>query len=604
MPQVPVYGDRQVREQALQPVFQNAPDVSSGARALAQGLGAVAEAADRIDLRDAQAKANEVDTSLTRAWNKWEDDNRGKFTNQTADGYTKAVDAWWQEAAKTYGKDLNGRSQAMVGQALSRRQTIALEQAGKYEFAEKEKYADSTTNSAINTATVNALKTRDYAGEAQRVRTLVQEQGVRKNWNKEQRDTELNARLGAFNTAVIAQLAEKDAAQAQVYLNNAIERGEIRPDQQPRLESIIKGEADNQFATVTAASMADKPLKEQLAEAAKITDPQRREKTLNQVRNNYALVKQAEQEQEAQFSDQAWQLFAKGQRIPEAVLSGMNGRERAQLQESQRTRSERMAAGTSVKTDMLTYINAREALMSEDPAVRASVNLSALTEKIAPEWMDKLLNIKSAGSKGSSPKFDGMKTDQQRIDLGLKEAKIDPKRNPDEAGRFINEVDRQVRALSESKGGKEVTPTEKQKIVNDIVLDKVFVSELGRDPQKPLILLTPEEQKNAYVEVNGEEVKLSSIPLNDRQQIIASLQRRGEPVSEQAIAEVYVRVKKPAAAPVAAPVAAPATAPAARTTSPTSFPTPSMGLRPPSPRAPVEEWAAYRAAQAQKAAKP
>jgi hypothetical protein len=91
--------------------------------------------------------------------------------------------------------------------------------------------------------------------------------------------------------------------------------------------------------------------------------------------------------------------------------------------------------------------------------------------------------------------------------------------------------------------------------------------------------------------------------LNDRQQIIASLQRRGEPVSEQAIAEVYVRVKKPAAAPVAAPVAAPATAPAARTTSPTSFPTPSMGLRPPSPRASVEEWAAYRAAQAQKAAK-
>ena len=158
MPQVPVYNGPQIREQALQGGFQQNVDVTRDARAIGQALTQVGEVADRIDLRDAQAKANEVDTGLTRAWNKWEDDNRGKFTNQTADGYTKAVDAWWKEAAKTYGKDLDGRSQVMVGQTLSRRQTIALEQAGKYEFAEKEKYVDSTTNSAINTATVNALR--------------------------------------------------------------------------------------------------------------------------------------------------------------------------------------------------------------------------------------------------------------------------------------------------------------------------------------------------------------------------------------------------------------------------------------------------------------
>jgi hypothetical protein len=591
MPTVPLYNDRQVRTQALQPVFQNTPDVSSGARALAQGLGQVADVADRIDLRAAESKANEVDTQLTRAWDQWEDDNRGKYTNQAADGYTKAVDAWWKDAAKTYGGSLDARAQAMVGKTLSRRQTLALEQAGKHEFTEKERYADSTTEAAANTATVNALKTGDYAGEAQRIRELTDEQGRRKNWDKDQRDAARNARLGQFNTAVIAQLAEKDAAAAQVYLNGAIERGEIKPDQQPRLEAIVKSEADNQFATQKAAELATLSLKEQLAEAAKITDPQRREKTITQIKLNTALVREAEAEAERQASDQAWQMFSRGQKIPETILSSMNGRERAQLAESQRTRADRLAAGTPVKTNMLAYIDVREKLARGE-----TVDLRAYTEKIGKAEMEQLLDIQGAVRTGGV-KQDSMLTDEGRINAAIVSLGIDKRKKPEQAAMITNEIDRRVRSASAAKGGKDLTADEKQGIVDRVVLDKVFVSEFGRDPQKPLILLTPEEQKNAYVEVNGEEVKLSSIPLNDRQQIIASLQRRGEPVSEQAIAEVYVRVKKPAAAPVAAPVAAPAAAPQTRA------PAPGAALRPPSIYASAEEWAAYRAAQAQKAAK-
>lgn len=390
MPQVPVYGDRQVRTQALQPVFQNAPDVSSGTRALAQGLGQLGEVADRIDLRDAEAKANEVDTQLTREWDKWENENRGKYTNQAADGYAKAVDEWWKEAAKTYGGGLNGRSQAMVGKTLSRRQTIALEQAGKYEFAEKEKYADSTTAAAVTTATVAALKTGDYAGESQRVRDLVEEQGRRKNWDKDQRDAARNAQLGTFHTAVVAQLAEKDAAQAKKYLEDAIGRGEVPADRQTRLETIINGEADNQFATKFAAENANKPYPEQIAAAGQIENPQRREKALTAVKAQQAHIREAQRANEEAVSDKAWQLVGQGQRVPEAILAAMDGRERVQLQEAMRARFTRAATGATVKTDWNTYINLRERL-----ATGENVRIEAYTEKIAPAQLEQLIDIKT-----------------------------------------------------------------------------------------------------------------------------------------------------------------------------------------------------------------
>jgi hypothetical protein len=539
MPIVPTYQERQVRSAPLQPVFQNTPDVSSGARALAQGLGQVAEAADRIDLRDAQVKAEEADVALTKAWDDWENTNRSKFTNKNAEGYTKVVDEWWQEAAKTYGAGLDPRSQAMVGKTLARRRTVAYGQAGQYEVAEKKKYRDSTYAAALNTSLVTALKTGDYDAEAARTRDLVEAYGRDNELDKDQRDAERNARMGAFNTAVVAQLAEKDAAQAQKYLTGAIDRGEIRPDQQPRLEAIIKGEADNQFAKQEAARLAALPLKEQLAEAAKITDPQRREKTLTQMRNNYALVKQAEAEQEAKFSDEAWQLFSRGQKIPEAVLAGMNGRERAQLQESMRTRSERMAQGTPVKTDMLTYINVREKLARGE-----KVDLRAYTEKIGKGEMEQLLDIQDAASKPGTVKQDSMLTDEGRINAAIVGLGIDKKKDPETAVMLTNEIDRRVRAASAAKGGKDLTADEKQTIVDRVVLDKVYVDEWGTDPQKPLALVTPEEMSKAYVRVNGKNVRVSAVPALDRRQIVQALQATGQAPTEQAIVEMYLAGQK------------------------------------------------------------
>ena len=540
MPQVPVYGDRQLRTQALQPVMQQTPDVSSGARALGQGLMQVAEVADRIDLRDAQAKAATAESQITSEWMKWDAENRNKYRGANADGYVPAAEAWWKSAAENAGKELNPRAKSLATQSLRAKQTAALGNVQTFTMAEKERHADETYSADVATTIQFGVTSGDVASTAVQIRDKAAVLGARKGWTTEQVQAEAGKNLSAMHLAQISKLAENNAQAAQAYYD--ANKAEVGFQNQARVEQVLKGEMDNQFATQTAAAMAGKPLSEQLAEAAKITDPQRREKTLNQVRNNYALVKQAEQEQEAKFSDQAWQLFSRGQKIPEAILSGMNGRERAQLQESQRTRAERLAQGTPVKTDTVTYIDLREKLARGE-----KVDLRAYTEKIGKTEMETLLDIQTTASKGGV-KQDSMLTDEGRINNALLGLGIDKKKNDQQANAakaIVDEIDRRVRAASAAKGNKDLTADEKQTIVDRVVMDKVYVDSWGPDGDpKPLVILTEAERDKAYVNVNGKNVPVSSVPRTDRQQIIRALQATGQQPTEQAIVEMYLAGKQ------------------------------------------------------------
>ena len=536
MPQVPVYGDRQVRTEALRPVFQKTPDVSSGARALGQGLSNLGESIDRIDLRDAQAKAYDVETKITSEWLKWDGQARTHYRGERADGYLPAAEEWWKQASESYGKDLTPRARSLASQSLSRKQLAALQSVGTFTNAEKERHADDTYAADVATSIQFGVTSGDVAGTAQQIREKAAVVGARKGWTTEQVQAEAGKNLSAMHLAQITKLAEVDATQAQKYYDE--NKAEVAFQNQARVEQVLKGEMDNQFATQEAARLADKPLSEQLAEAAKITDPARREKTLTQIKNNHALVKQAEQERENTAADQAWQMFSQGKKIPEVILSGMAGRERAQLQEAMRARADRASAGTPVKTDMATYIDVREKLARGE-----KVDLRGYTEKIGPAQMEQLLDIQSSLRSGGT-KQDSMLTDEARITAAIVGLGIDKKRDPEAAVMLTTEIDRRVRSASAAKGGKDLTPDEKQAIVDRVVMDKVYLDEWGTDPEKPMALVTPEELGKAYVRVNGKNVRVSSVPQTDRRQIIQALQTTGLPVTEQAVVEMYLAGKK------------------------------------------------------------
>lgn len=455
MPQVPVYGDRQVRTEALRPVLQQTPDVSSGARALGQGLGQLAEAADRIDLRDAQAKASDAEAKITSEWLKWDSENRSKYRGANADGYAPAAEEWWKKAAETAGQELTPRAKALASRSLVTKQTQALGNVQAFTLAEKERHADETYSADVATTIQFGVTSGDVASTAVQIREKAAVLGARKGWTTEQVQAEAGKNLSMMHLAQISKLAEVDAAKAQEYYD--ANKAEVGFQNQARVEQVLKGEMDNQFATQTAAAMADKPLSEQLAEASKITDPQRREKTLTQVRNNYALVKQAQQEKESQFSDQAWQAFARGQKIPESILSGMNGRERVQLQEAQRTRSERLAAGKSVKTNPDELARIYD-MARENPEAFSAIKLTTLTEKISGGDLEQIATLQRSITKDKN-----VVTSAQLVGSYTKDMKADKK------GQFEQVFYNRLLEFKE-KNSRNPSDKEQKAIIDDLMM--------------------------------------------------------------------------------------------------------------------------------------
>ncbi len=152
------------------------------------------------------------------------------------------------------------------------------------------------------------------------------------------------------------------------------------------------------------------------------------------------------------------------------------------------------------------------------------------TDKIVEARMDQQDFDHIANEVGLKP-FANVKTEDQKAALG----------------QLKFSIEQQIDAAQQAKG-KALTRVEKMQIMRSAMDNKVLVDEWGTDPSKPVMLLKPEEMTKAYVTVEGREIKLSSIPPADRTAIITSRRKHGLPVTEQAIAEMWVRKNKPATA--------------------------------------------------------
>ena len=487
MPVVPTYNGPQVREQATQGGYQQNIDVSKGARALAAGLGDVAEVADQAYTRQAETTANTADLEISTGWLKWDAENRKKYQGANADGYSAAATEWWGKTAKDYSEKLDPMAKAMVGKSLARRQAASLGQVTQFVEGEKEKHADNTAAANIDTTIQFGVSSGDVAGASARVRELSAQVGARKGWTTEQVQTETLKNLSALHTAQIAKLVELPGGAVAAEAYYQANKTEIGFAQQPKVEQVLKAEVDNQFATQTAAEVAALPLGEQLAVAGKIEDPARREKTIAQIKNNYALVKEVQAEQEKKFADTAWQLVGQGRRVPEAILASMDGKERVQLQEHLRAKAERVASGGgAVKTDYKLYTELRERL-----AAGENINLAAYTEKIAGSQLEQLLDIKDARAKGGGKAPEARTQEQQLASF------IAPLELKGEArGRFESAFGDAVSEHINAKG-KAPDYEERKKILDRLTLEGTVEKNWWPDDTKPRWQMTPDEAAKA-----------------------------------------------------------------------------------------------------------
>lgn len=529
MPRLQQYNGPQVREQALQPVYQREIDVSSGLQQASRALNQISEVAERRAIREVETEANRIDTEISGGWLEWDAQNRSKYQGQNISEYEVAARKWWSDARKTYGANLSPAVQRQIGPALERKHQQALGSVLGHVNNIKERHADESAAAARSTAIAFGIDTGNPAGAAEEVRKITALQGARKGWTTEQVQAANEKELGVLHLAYISTLAERDPEAAQAYF--VANKKEIPGEVQVQVEKTLKGERDNMAATQFAAERAGKPFSEQLADAATIADPELRKKTLTQMHNNQALVRQARAEQEAAASDEAWQLLGQGRRVPEVVLSRMNGRERVQLQDHLAAKAKAAASGTPVRTDAGVYLDLYDKIAGKE-----KVDLRYFTHVVALDDLKTLKRMQEA----DGPKQDSMTNDAQRVDAALAGLGIDKKKNPEDAARVLMEVDKRVREASLAKGNKDLTPDEKQRIVDEVAMDKVYRPRTGWfDPEQPAALLTPEEAEKAYVVVNGRDVKLASIPVDIRQRIAAALRATGHLVTNQNIATLY-----------------------------------------------------------------
>lgn len=103
-------------------------------------------------------------------------------------------------------------------------------------------------------------------------------------------------------------------------------------------------------------------------------------------------------------------------------------------------------------------------------------------------------------------------------------------------------VERRIDAM-QTEMKRTLTRPEKAKLVQEEIDNKVMLDVWGTDPSRPVALLRDGDLKKAYVVVDGPggkmEIKLSSIPAEDRMMIMRSRLSRGLPITEADIAKQW-----------------------------------------------------------------
>lgn len=541
MAQVPIYEGPQVRQQALQPVYQRVPDVSSGGQALARSLGGISNALMRQADRAAETEANTIDQDITAGWLEWNSaaQRDPKYRGTGVDQYEADATAWWEDARQKYGANASPLARRRIDQALGQKRNSAIGSVMGYANAERDRFADAQAEAAAQKAIEFGVDTGDTAGAAARVRQIAAEIGARKGWDTDMVMAEQQRLLGTLHLSHLETLANRDPAAARQYLE--ANKAEIPAQQQSRLETILKGAEDGQFAQQFATEQVGKPYAEQIAAARDIADPERRQKTITAINQSFAIERAMREEREQSARDNAWQLVAQGQSVPETVLADMDGASRVDLQDYVTRKAKMDAEGRIPTTNWGVYYKARE-----DIAAGTPINLQALSLDLAPAELKEIIKLATPVNQGADAGAqDALFTLQQRVNSAVQIVvpDFDSEEGKAAAGLFQNEVDRLVRVESDAKRRK-LTPDEEQAIVDRVAMNRVFVNEWGTDPQLPVAILTEEQQEEAYVTVGNSNVRVSAIPAQDRLQITAALRQAGLPVTEFEIAQMYLAGKQ------------------------------------------------------------
>lgn len=198
-----------------------------------------------------------------------------------------------------------------------------------------------------------------------------------------------------------------------------------------------------------------------------------------------------------------------------------------------------IAEGNQIPTDWDTYYELKT--KAANPETRKKFEREDLTKyrnKLGTAEYKELIGLQSGIREGKKDKsLDGFRTHKQIVDDTLNSVGIDPTPKPGDKAKQVSDfrrmVDEQIQQRQEVTG-KEVTNQEVQEIVDNLIVK-------GRVPESGFFF---DDEKRRFQLESGEKIvveDVKEVPRTERQKIEDALRRRGSPVNDDTVLELYNR---------------------------------------------------------------
>lgn len=506
MPTIPI-GQR-VQSSPLQGGFQSG-NIVEGAfngsarqiQKVGQATNLLAEGLDRVAVREDLDAAYQAETALKKEFIAFDLDARSKKQGRGAKGYAAEVEKWWQDAKTRTAPNLNPQARALANKSLGNAMLSHIEAASRWEVAELEKSAEASYGEAISAEIQRFVVTNDFTPGARGaavndIRDKINTRAALKGWTAEQVAQETTRRLSEFHQRATEMLLQKDPEQAAQYLKDAVNAKELTADALTRWAPRIEEAGYVKQAEREAAKLQGMPYKEQLAAVAAVEDPKLREKMQVEVDQNFAKARRMQQAEQQGASDEAWQFVAQGKRVPEAVLSRMDGKERVQLQGHLAAKARLGAEGRSVKTNPVKLAEVYD-MLREDPEGFKKLRMVSLANDIAPNDIEQIAQRQAAMNKPNAEK--AVVSIAKRIDVAGDVIGAGITNTNDRAvarAGFQKYVYDQIDSFV-ARTGKEPTEKEVQQILDDAQLEVVTNKGWFTDTKKRVFQMSSEEREKA-----------------------------------------------------------------------------------------------------------
>ncbi len=555
MPQVPRYTNPQVKSEAL-PGARVTTERPIEAFGGGQSLANVTRASNQISdmaadiAQKERARANQIRLlEERRALNEWEyknlyDPKTGAVNRVGKDAFglheslSSDYDKFTQERKKGLA---SGEQQAAFDQmAESRRESMSSWVAGhvnrQTQVVEEAEFKASLESSKER----GSIDPRNAKSETTFIQQETMRRGQQLGWGQEQLNQALRSEESDLHyRAVNRMLAKGQDLAAESYFKQV--EGRLDPDVATKLtkdleEGSLRGASQRQALEITAHHY---DLNSAMNAVDKIDDPKVQDATRQRVKERFQERERSQDmSRERQFQN-AWNILEETKsldKVPPNMIRSLKPNE----QSAMAARARQLAENQHVSTDWNDYYNLKSiASVNETRDEFLTTNLLLYRTKMADPEFKELVNLQASLRKGdhkAAKVLDGFRTDQSIVSDALNSAGIDPtpkqgKADATKVALFRRKVDEEIIKVQE-RSGKKATSLEVQGIVDNLMVQGVTQKGWFFDTKKRAFELNAGESL---------EIKATDVPKPERMKIEDALRRKGLPVTEKSVLELYSR---------------------------------------------------------------